>query len=82
MSQSHSLKTVPPLNTHTHAYTPPTTVRMLLMAKPLTHNGGESPGGFLPSHQFVQFWVVKFQALQEDHVAPLPLGVQNVQQSA
>lgn len=55
---------------------------MLSIAKPLTHNGGEPPGGLLASHQFVQFWVIKLQALQEDHVAPLALGVQNVQQSA
>lgn len=52
------------------------------VAKPLTHNGGESARGLLPSHQFVQFWVVKFQALQEDHVTSLALGVENVQQPA
>ena len=51
-------------------------------AQPLTHNGGEPPGGLLPGHQLVQFWVIELQALQEDHVAPLALGVQDVQQSA
>ena len=71
------------VHTHIHTHTHPSTrVPLPLVAKPLTHNGGESPGGFLSSHQFVKFWVVKLQALQEDHIAPLSLGVKNVQQSA
>lgn len=49
---------------------------------PLTYDGGEAAGGFVPSHQLVEFRVVKLQALQERHVSSLPFSVQDVEQAA
>lgn len=48
----------------------------------LTYNGGEAPGGFVPSHQFVEFRVVKLQAFQERHISSLPFSVEDVEQAA
>lgn len=49
---------------------------------PLTYDGGEAASRFVPSHQFVEFRVVKLQALQECHVSSLPFSVEDVKQAA
>lgn len=47
----------------------------------LTYDGGEASGGFISSHEFVEFRVVKLQAFQECHVSSLPFSVEDVEQT-
>lgn len=49
---------------------------------PLTYDGGEAAGGFVPSHKLVEFRVVKLQALQEGHISSLPFRLEDVEQTA